>query len=90
MTPNVAVLQIEAPHFHTPRLWIPLFLFWIPLILVVLLISPILFIVVCAISMTTGVRPFRVVRIFWGILCALPGLNVRVSTHDSKVLVRML
>jgi hypothetical protein len=90
MIPNVAALQIENPHFHMPRLWIPLILLWIPLFLVLLLISPILFIVVCAISMTTGVGPFRVVRIFWDILSGLCGLNIRVSTHDSKVLVRIL
>jgi hypothetical protein len=90
LIPNVAVLQIEAPHFHMPRLWVPLILFWIPLFLVLLLISPILLIVVCAIGITTGVGPFRVVRIFWDILSGLRGLNVHISTHESKVQVRIL
>jgi len=26
MTPNFAVIGIETPHWHTPRLWLPLFL----------------------------------------------------------------
>ncbi len=90
MIPNAAVLEIDNPHFHMPRLWIPLILFWIPLFLVLLLISPILFIVVCAISMTTGVGPLRVVRIFWDVMSGLRGLNVHISTHDSKVLIRIL
>jgi hypothetical protein len=90
MIPNVAVLEVETPHFHMSRLWIPLFLLWIPLFLVLLLISPVLFIVVCAISMTTGVGPFRVVRIFWDILSSLRGTDVRVTSNGNKVLVRIL
>jgi hypothetical protein len=90
MIPNVAVLEIENPHFHMPRLWIPLILFWIPLLLVLVLISPILFIVVCAISMTTGVGPLRVVRNFWEILSSLRGTDVRITSNGSKVLVRIL
>ena len=90
MIPNVAVLQIETPHFHMPRLWIPLFLLWIPLLLVLLLLSPVLFIVVCAMSIATGVGPWRVVRVFWDILSSLPGTHVRVTANGNKVLVRIL
>ena len=90
MIPSVAVLEIESSNFHMPRLWIPLVLLWIPLCLLLLLISPVLFIVVCAISMTTGVGPFRVVRIFWDILSGLRGTDVRVASNGNKVLVRIL
>ena len=44
MIPNVAVLEIESPHFHMPRLWIPLILLWIPLIL----LSPLILFVIFA------------------------------------------
>ena len=90
MIPNIAVLEIENRHFHMPRLWIPLILLWIPLLLVLVLISPLLFIVVCAISMTTGVGPLRVMRIFWDILSSLPGTNVHVTANGNKILVRIL
>jgi hypothetical protein len=90
MIPNVAVLEIQNPHFHMPRLWIPLILLWLPLALLLLLLSPILFIIVCAISMTTGVGPFRVVRIFWDILSAIRGTDVRVASNGNKVLVRIM
>jgi hypothetical protein len=33
MTPNFAVIGVQTPEWHMPRLWIPLFLFWIPVIL---------------------------------------------------------
>ncbi len=90
MIPNIAVLEIENPNFHMPRLWIPLILLWIPLLLVLLLISPVLLIVVCAISLTTGTGPLRVVRIFWDILTSLRGTDVRVTANGNKVLVRIL
>jgi len=73
-----------------PRLWLPLFLLWIPLGLLLLLLSPILFIVVCAMSIATGVGPLRVVRIFWDILSSLRGTDVRVAANGNKVLVRIL
>jgi hypothetical protein len=86
MIPSFAVLKVEAPHFHMPRLWLPLFLLWIPLIL----ISPLIFIVIFGLSMAGRISPWRVIAVFWGILCALPGTHVHVSTRDSKVLVRIL
>jgi len=88
--PNVAVLEIQNPHFHMPRLWIPLILLWVPLAMLLLLVSPILLIVVCAMSIATGVGPFRIVRIFWDIVCSLRGTDVRVTSNGNKVLVRIL
>ena len=41
MTPNLAVLEIESPHWRMPPLWLPLFLLWIP----VILLSPLIFLV---------------------------------------------
>jgi hypothetical protein len=90
MIPNVAVLEIQNPHFHMPRLWIPLILLWAPLALLLMLLSPVLFLVVCAISITTGVGPFRIVRIFWDILSSLRGTDVHVRSGANKVLVRIL
>jgi hypothetical protein len=96
MTPNFAVIGIETPQWHGPRIWFPLFLLWIPAIL----LSPLILLILLAIwlfgPMTVGiplavrVNPWRAIAILWGILCALPGTHVRVSTHEAKVLVRIL
>ncbi len=86
MTPNFAVLQVEAPHFRMPRLWLPLFLLWIP----VILLSPIIFLVIFGLSMAGQVSPWRAIAVFWAITCSLPGTHVHVSTHEAKVLVRIL
>ncbi|MGA2207270.1 MAG: hypothetical protein ABSG10_11140 [Terracidiphilus sp.] len=86
MTPNIAVLQIEGPHFHMPRLWLPIFLLWIPAIL----LSPFLFLVIFGLCLAGRVSPWRAIAVFWSILCSLPGTHVRVSTENSQVLVRIL
>ncbi|MGD1106012.1 MAG: hypothetical protein ABR865_03145 [Terracidiphilus sp.] len=86
MIPNVAVLQIESPHCHMPTLWLPLFLLWIPLIL----LSPLILFVILAACIAGRVSFWKAIATFLGILCALRGLNVRVTTYDSKVLVRIL
>ncbi len=86
MTPNFAVLQVEAPHFRLPRLWIPLFLLWIPIIL----LSPIIFVVIFGLAMAGQVSPWRAIAVFWAIVCSLPGTHIHVSTHEAKVLVGIL
>ncbi len=86
MIPSFAVLQVEAPHFHMPRLWLPLFLLWIP----VVLIAPLIFIVIFGLCMAGRINPWRAIAVFWSILCGLSGTHVHISTHGSKVLVRIL
>jgi len=86
MTPNFAVLEIQSPDFRMPRLWLPLFLLWIPL----LLLSPIIFIVIFGLCMAGRISPWRAIAVFWAISCSLPGTHIHVSTKDSKVLVRIM
>ena len=97
MTPNFAVVGIETPGFRMPRFWLPVFLLWIPAIL----LSPLILLVVLAVWMAGcanvravrlngWVNPWRVIAILWSILCALPGTHVRVTTHDAHIQVRIL
>ncbi|MDR3798049.1 MAG: hypothetical protein P4K93_07850 [Terracidiphilus sp.] len=86
MIPSFAILQVEATHFHMPRLWLPLFLLWIP----VILLSPLILIVILGLCIAGRINPWRAIAVFWSILCNLPGTHVHVSAHDSKVLVRIL
>lgn len=86
MTPNFAVLGIDTPGFHWPRLWLPIFLLWIP----VLLLSPIIFLAFVALAIAGKTSLWGVISIFWDILCGLRGTHVHVSTQDARVLVRIL
>ena len=86
MTPNIAVLEIQSPHWRMPRLWLPLFLLWVPLIL----LSPLIFLVLVAIAIAARMTIWRVIAIFWGILSGLPGTHVHVRAERNQVLVRIL
>ncbi len=57
MTPNLAVLEIQSPNWRMPRLWLPLFLLWIPLIL----LSPLIFLVLFGLCMAGGISPWRAI-----------------------------
>lgn len=86
MTPNIAVVYIQTPHWRMIPLWIPLFLLWIPAIL----LSPIILLVIIALAIAGQVDPWRAISALWGLVCSLPGTNVRVVADGTKVTVRIL
>jgi hypothetical protein len=86
MTPNFAVVQVIAPNCRMPRLWLPLFLLWLPAIL----LSPLILLVVFAAGFVFRISPLRTIAVLWGILCSLPGTDVRVATDDAHVQVKIL
>jgi hypothetical protein len=86
MIPNIAVVHVQSPYWRGLRLWLPLFLLWIP----VLLLSPVILLVVVIVCLAIGVNPWRAIAAFWGILCSLPGTDVRVQAEGNNVLVRIL
>jgi hypothetical protein len=86
VTPNFAVLGIETPNRHMPRLWVPLFLLWIP----VVLLSPLIFLTLAAVAIVTRTTVWRLIALCWGILSGLPGTDVRVHADGNHVLVRVL
>ena len=86
MTPNLAIVHIETPHWRSIPLWIPLFLLWIPAII----LSPLIFLVIFGLSLTGRVNPFTACRVLWDFLCSLSGIQVRVHAEDANVYVRIL
>lgn len=87
MTPNIAIVHVQNACWRHRgiKLWVPLFLLWIP----VLLLSPLILLVLFCAALA-GFDPFRAVRIFWDIVCALPGTHVHVRADGNTVLVRIL
>jgi hypothetical protein len=86
VTPNVAIIRIETQHWHCIPLWIPLFLLWVPAIL----LSPLIFVVIFALAVAGRVDPWRAIAALWNLVCSLPGTNVRVVADGAKVQVRIL
>ena len=86
MTPNFAVVGIQTPHCHTPRLWLPLFLLWIP----VIRFSPIISLVLVGLAIPARTTIWRLIAIVWTIATSLPGTHVHVRAEGNQVLVRIL
>ncbi len=87
MIPTAAVVSIRNPYWRNLHLWIPLFLLWIP----VLLLSPLILLVLLACCMVGGVDFFVAIKTFWDIFVGLRGTDVRVAAHDGKhVTVRIV
>jgi hypothetical protein len=86
MTPNIAIVHVHNPYWRGFRLWIPLFLLWIP----VVLLSPLLLLILLVACLAGQVGFWHSISVFWGILCALPGTDVRVDAQGNHILVEIL
>jgi hypothetical protein len=86
MTPKLAIVHIETPHWRSIPLWIPLFLLWLPAIL----LSPFIFIVIIGLAIAGQISPWRAFRVLWDLVCALPGTHVRVTADQANVCVQIL
>ena len=88
MIPSFATVWIENPdwRWRKLRLWVPLFLLWIP----VLLISPLLLLLLLAACVVFQINAWRAIGVFWAIVCSLPGTQVRVCAEGKRIKVRIL
>jgi hypothetical protein len=79
----VAVVQVRNPYWRGIRLWLPVFLLWLPL----LALSPLILLVVLGLCLAGRIAPWRAVRVLWGVLWALPGTEIQVHAGENHVLV---
>jgi len=86
MTPNLAIVHVSVSSGPNFRLWLPLFLLWIPGVL----LAPFILLVLLICCLAGGIPFWRSIATFWSVLCGLPGTDVRVSTEGNRVLVRIL
>lgn len=86
MTPNIAIVHVENPHWRDVHLWLPLFLLWIPLIL----LSPVILLVVFVICLAGRISFWRTIAALWDLGCSLPGTDVRVCADGKRIVVRIL
>ncbi len=88
MIPNLAIVRIQVPEhsFWGFPIVLPLFLLWIP----VLLLLPFALVVLAFVCVSTNISFFKTISAAWGLLCALPGTDVRVTVEGKRIHVRIL
>jgi hypothetical protein len=84
--PFFAVVRIEPRRGRRIRLWLPLFLVWLLLVVLGLLLSP-LILIGCLIA---RLNPFGVIWSLVGVFVALSGVNIEITSPDANVLVRVV
>jgi hypothetical protein len=86
MIPSIAIVHVANPHWRGIRLWLPLFLLWIP----ALLLAPFVLLVLLAVCIVGRVSFWSAIATFWGMLCGMPGTDVRVAAQGNNITVRIL
>jgi hypothetical protein len=85
--PCLLRLRLRTPEHAWPTLWLPLFLVWpllflllVPLALVVLLVEIVL-------DRDQNMRPFQLLSALFAVVCGLRGTLVDVRDRDTRVLI---
>lgn len=86
MTPNLAIVRIQNQHWCCPPIPVPLFLLWIP----VILLAPFILLALWVACLVGQVRFWPAMGCIWRLVCALPGTQVRVTAQGNHVNVRIL
>lgn len=84
--PNLAVIRIQPGQHWCPPIPLPLFLLWIP----GLLLAPFVLLAVWITCLVYGIPFWRSLCVFWDLLSSLPGINVRVCAEGKKINVRIV
>jgi hypothetical protein len=86
MTPNFIVFGIQTPGWSCPRLWLPVFLLWIP----VVALSPLIFLALVAAAIAARTNIWKLIALFWKLLSSLTGTHVQVCAEGTDILIRIL
>jgi uncharacterized SAM-binding protein YcdF (DUF218 family) len=86
MTPSLALVRIHTSRGGNLRLWLPLFLLWIPF----LLLLPLILLALMVASFAGRMNPWRVTNSLGAVLCSLLGTDMRVVSAGSRVTVSIL
>ena len=86
MIPLIAVVHIEPRNGRRIRLWLPLFLVWLLLVILGLLLSP-LILIGCLIA---RLNPFLTIWSLGRVFVAMAGTHIEVQSPDAVILVRVI
>jgi len=86
MTPNFATIHFDNPYWRRFSLWLPLFVLWIP----VVLLSPLWLLVLLVACLASGIPFWKSLQVFWQILCSLQGTEVQVRAQQNDIRIRLV
>jgi hypothetical protein len=87
MMPWLLKIQIDGQNKKHRNIWIPLPLVYIPLIILIIVLSPLLFLGFMALLITKGTNMFKAIPVFFMILTASGGFLIDVESQKAKFLI---
>ena len=85
MIPTLAVVRVEDVSGRRFRMWLPLFLLWIPLAI----LSPMILAVLLVVCVGGRVSFWKTAATLWQLGSGLAGTDVRVTTDGRRVTARI-
>ena len=86
MIPLIAIVHVEPRRGPRIRLWLPLFLVWLLLVILGLLLSP-LILIACLIA---RLNPFTAIWSLIGVFVAMAGTDIEVVAPEATIIVRVI
>jgi hypothetical protein len=87
MMPWLLKIQIDGQNKKYKNIWIPLPLIYIPLIILIIALSPLLFLGFMALLIIKGTNMFKAIPVFFKILTASGGLLIDIDSIKGKFLI---
>ena len=86
MTPNFAIIRIQKHWFWGIPIVVPVFLLWIPAIV----LGPFVLLILAAVCVAADVSFTATVATAWRLWCGLRGTDVRVTVDGNRISVRIV
>jgi hypothetical protein len=87
MIPWLLKIQIGGPNKKTRKIWIPLPLIYIPALILLIILSPLLIVGAIFLLITKKVNMFRAIPVFFMVLVAASGFLIDVNSPKEKFLI---
>jgi hypothetical protein len=87
MMPWLLKIQIDGPQKKHRNIWIPLPLIYIPLIILIIVLSPLLFLGFIALRIARGINMFKAIPVFFIILTVSSGFLIDIDSQKGKFLI---
>lgn len=87
MIPLLLKIHIDGQNKKKRKLWIPLPLIYIPALILLIIISPLLIVGAIFLLIIKRVNLFRAIPVFFMVLAAASGFLIDVDSHKEKFLI---
>jgi hypothetical protein len=89
--PWILYLRMKGNGLPSLRLWLPLFLIWPIVVLLLVILSPLILFLLAAgfVMFSIQLNPFELFWRLYLVVCSLKGLKVEVETHGDQSIIEI-